>query len=106
MLFTSIANNEKLLGHTDLVDSIILDNPAKGIQYRFTISEFRGRSYIGIREWYLDFEGEYAPTNNGVTMPYEMHTTSRLYGALADILSNAEILAEVIEESKNYQLED
>lgn len=44
----------------------------------------------------MDFDGDFAPTNNGVTMPYELHTTSRLYSALADILSNAEVLAEVI----------
>jgi len=57
--------------------------------------------YVGIREWYVDFEGEFAPTNNGVTLPYELHTTSRLYQAFTDILSDAEVLKETIEEARN-----
>lgn len=72
-----------------------MENTKKGIQYRFTISEFRDNLYIGIREWYQSFEGDFAPTNNGVTMPYELHTTARLYSALSEVLSEAEVLAEV-----------
>jgi len=51
----------------------------------------------------MDFEGGYAPTNNGVTMPYELHTTSRLFNALSDILSDAEVLDAVIKEAKECQ---
>jgi hypothetical protein len=89
-------DNEALQGHTDLVESVILENDTKDIQYRFTISEFRGVHYISIREWYLDFEGEYSPSKNGVTLPYSLHTTTRLYKALTGILSDAEVLDEVI----------
>ena len=90
--------NDQYAGHLDLTNSIILDNKDKGTQYRFTVAEFREVLYIGIREWYEDFEGEYAPSNNGMTMPYNLHTTSRLYLALADILSKAEVLPEILEE--------
>jgi hypothetical protein len=34
-------------------------------------------------------------------MPYELHTTARLYNAFSDILSDAEVLTSVIEEAKN-----
>lgn len=84
-----------------MIETIILENPDKGIQYRFTISEFRDKTYIGIREWYLDWEGDYAPTNNGLTLPYSLHTTARLYSAFTEILSDAEVLDEVIKESKS-----
>ena len=90
-------NNQNLEGHTDLVDSIILDNEVKGIQYRFTISEFYGKHYIGVREWYTEFEGDFAPSNNGFTIPYELHTTSRLFLAFRDLLSKAEVLQEIEE---------
>ena len=90
-----MADNESFLGHTDLVDEILIVNQDKGIQYRFTISEFRGKNYIGIREWYQDFEGDFAPSNNGVTLPYDLQTTSRLFSALANVLSKAEVLEEV-----------
>lgn len=91
--------NEKLLDHTDQVTSTIFINEDKGVQYRFTISEFRGKNYIGVREWYVDFEGEWAPSNNGFTMPYELHTSARLFGALAEVLSDAEVLKDVLESS-------
>lgn len=90
--------SESFKGHDDIIEVIILDNPAKGIQYRLTISDFRDKTYIGIREWYQDFEGGYAATNNGVTLPYNLHTTARLYSALSDVLSKAEVLDQVIEE--------
>lgn len=57
---------------------------------------FRDKHYISIREYYLDFEGEFSPSKNGVTLPYSLHTTSRLFKAFADILSDAEVLHEVI----------
>jgi hypothetical protein len=34
-------------------------------------------------------------------MPYEMHTSARLYNAFLDILSDAEVLNQVIEEALN-----
>ena len=100
--FKTIAKpNDRYEEHTDLIETVILENDAKGIQYRFTISEFRDVTYIGIREWYQDFDGEFAPSNNGMTLPYSLHTTSRLYGALTSILSDAEVLDAVIQEAKD-----
>jgi len=93
--------NESYVGHTDLLETVLLDNPKKGIQYRLTISEFRDVTYIGIREWYEGFEGDYLPSKNGVTLPYTLHTTSRLYTALKDILSDAEVLDAVIQEAQS-----
>lgn len=98
-----MANSESFKGHTDLIEVIILENMDKGTQYRFTISEFRDMTYIGIREWYLAFDGEFAPSTNGVTLPYNLHTTSRLYSALSGVLSEAEVLDEVITEAKEYE---
>lgn len=84
-------------GHSDVTTKIILENPTKGVQYRWTISEFRDKHYIGIREWYMGFEGEWLPTKNGVTMPYELHVCSRLFDAFYDILSQAETLESVLD---------
>mgnify|MGYP006143746255 FL=1 len=96
-----MSDNDSYKGFTDVAEHIIIENEAKGIQYRFTISTFRDKTYMGIREWYMNFEGEYAPSKNGVTLPYSLHTTSRLYNALKSTLSTAEVLDEVIEEVRN-----
>lgn len=79
----------------DLIDVVIFENPAKDIQYRFSISEFRGVTYLSIREWYKDFEGHFAPSNNGITVPYLLHTCSGLFNAFVTTLSKAEVLTEV-----------
>ena len=90
-----MATNDIYVGHTDLLDVVILDNPAKGVQYRLTISEFRESLYIGVREWYASFDNCFAPSNNGFSMPYNLHSSAALYHALTAILTQAETLAEV-----------
>ncbi len=89
--------SDELFGHSDLVESIIFDNPKKGLQYRFSISEFREQYYISIREWIIGFEGEWMPTRNGMTFPYNMHTSYGLFRAFVDVLSQAEVLQELTE---------
>lgn len=72
----------------------------KEVQFRFSISEFREKHYIGIRKWLLDYDGEWIPTKAGVTMPYDLATTSALFSAFCKILSKAEVLHEVVAHSK------
>lgn len=98
-----MATNGSYVGHTDLLNVVILDNPAKGIQYRLTISEFREVLYIGAREWYADFDGTFAPSSNGFTMPYTLHSASALYHALASLLSSAETLQEVQQQTPSLK---
>ena len=79
----------------DLIDVIIFEHPSKEIQYRFTISEFRDVTYLSIREWYKDYLGHFAPSNNGITLPYTLHTCSGLFSALTLLLAEAETLEQV-----------
>lgn len=79
----------------DLISVDLIKNEEKGILYRFMITEFRDKHYIGIREWYLDYEGEYKPTKNGFTMPYTLESVSALFAALTRLLAKAEVLEQV-----------
>lgn len=79
----------------DVISVDLYENEEKGILYRFMISEFREKYYIGIREWYLDYEGEYKATKNGFTMPYTLESVSALFSALVSLLSKAEVLEKV-----------
>jgi len=81
--------------HEDLIDTIIFYNPDKEIQYRFVVSEFREKTYLSIREYYMDYNGEFQPTKNGLTFPYTLEITANLYSALQMLLSKAETLQEV-----------
>lgn len=99
----AVKSNDNYEDHSECVNSIIADNPAKGVQYRFTISEFRETYYIGVREWYQDFDGEFAPSNNGFTLPYSLHTVARLFSALSEVLSKGEVLTEVMQYIKDNE---
>ena len=83
----------------ELMDEVIWIDEKKGIQYRYSISEFRDNYYMGIRKWIQDFEGEWVPTKAGVTLPYNLETTSNLFQAFCKILSRAEVLHEVAQHS-------
>jgi len=69
----------------------------KGHQVRLTISTFRGVEYLGLRKYYLDFEEEWKPSKEGISMAIDFSNTRELFIGLTEILSLAES-KEVIEE--------
>lgn len=91
---------ETLDGHEDVLEVNLLEDELKGVLYKLTITEFRNKNYLSIRQWYLDFEGEYAPTRNGFTVPYTLDTTVALFDSLSELLSDAEVLETVAKHSK------
>ena len=93
-----------LTEHTDLIDLVLFERPDKGLQYRLSITEFRGSNYFSIREWYADYEGNFAASTNGVTIPYELAVCSSLLSSLLALLSKAEVTAQVIQELDSLKL--
>ncbi|QXV85110.1 hypothetical protein bas27_0040 [Escherichia phage TrudiGerster] len=85
--------NQNYEGHID--DQSILLWEKEGEQVRLTVSEFRGNLYMGIRYWLQDITGEWFPTKSGFSFPYTLETTSQLFYAFTQILSESEVLAEV-----------
>jgi len=67
-------------------------------QIRLVINTFRGVEYISIRKYYLDFDEEFKPSNQGITIPIDMENTRNLFQGLVEILSLAESKA-IIEEN-------
>lgn len=90
-----------ITGSTDLLEVVLLEY--KDRQYRLGITSFRGQTYLSVREWYQDFEGNFAPSNNGFIMPYTLHSTAALYKGLDTVLAKAETLTDV-KESKLEEL--
>ena len=54
------------------------------------VSTFRGVEYISLRKYYLDFEEEWQPSKDGITMPIDFDNTRSLFEGLVEILSLAE----------------
>lgn len=66
-------------------------------QVRMTVSEFNGEEYLHFREYYMDFDEEWKPSDRGIHIPLELETSAELFRGVSEILSLAEN-REVIQE--------
>ena len=89
----------------EVYERIIHDDGDRGNQVRLTISTFRGVEYLSLRKYYLDFDEEWLPSRNGITMPIDFDNTRNLFEGLVDILSLAESKS-VLEEQFKEQLDE
>ena len=59
-------------------------------QIRLVISTFRGVEYLSLRKYYLEFEENWLPSKEGITMPVYLENVQELFRGLVEILSLAE----------------
>lgn len=89
----------------ELYERVIHYDQVKEVQVRLTVSTFRGIEYLGIRKYYMDFEEEWKPSKEGVTMPIDFSNSKELFIGLTEILSLAES-KQVLEEHFSDLLAD
>jgi len=81
----------------EVYERVIHEDGERGHQVRLTISTFRGVEYLSIRKYYLDFEEEWKPSTEGISIPIDFNNSRELFIGLVEILSLAET-KEIIEE--------
>jgi len=81
----------------EVYERVIHDDGDRGNQVRLTISTFRGVEYLSLRKYYLDFEEEWKPSTEGISMRIDFNNSRELFIGLVEILSLAES-KEIIEE--------
>lgn len=59
-------------------------------QVRLVINTFRDIEYLSVRKYYLDFEEEWKPSKDGITMPIDFNNTRNLLAGMLEIVSLAE----------------
>ena len=59
-------------------------------QVRLVINTFRDVEYLSVRKYYLDFEEEWKPSKDGITMPIDFNNTRNLLAGMLEIVSRAE----------------
>jgi len=74
----------------EVYERVIHYDSEKGHQVRLTISTFRGVEYLGLRKYYLDFEEEWKPSKEGISMAIDFSNTRELFIGLTEILALAE----------------
>lgn len=71
-------------------EKLIYQDDEKAMQYRLTVSVFRGQYYLNIRKYFLSFEDGYLPTKEGATIPLSISAVYNLFSGLYDIMAEAE----------------
>ncbi len=74
-----------------LYEKLIHYNEAKHEKVFLTINTFRDVEYLSIRKYYLDFDEEWKPTKDGVSMVVDFDNTRALFEGLVEILSLTEV---------------
>ena len=69
-------------------------------QIRLVINTFRGVEYLSLRKYYLDFDEEWLPSKEGITIPEDIENVQELFRGLVEILSLAESKSILEEEFK------
>ncbi len=80
----------KIYEAPEIYEKIISETKEGTEQIRLTINEFRGVEYLHLRKYYLDFEGEFKPSKDGVAMALDFENSKALFEGLVEILSLAE----------------
>ena len=74
----------------DIYEKIISENEEATEQIRLTINTFRDVEYLHLRKYYLDFDGHFKPSKDGVAMKLDFNNSRGLFEGLVEILSLAE----------------
>ena len=80
----------KLYEAPEIYEKIISEKESGTEQIRLTINEFRGVEYLHLRKYYLDFDGDFKPSKDGVAMSLDFENSKALFEGLVEILSLAE----------------
>jgi hypothetical protein len=80
----------KLYEAPELYEKIISQNEEGTEQVKLTINTFYDTEYLHLRKYYLDFDGDFKPSKDGVAMKLDFNNSRGLFEGLVEILSLAE----------------
>ena len=62
----------------EIYEKVISEKESGTEQIRLTINEFRGVEYLHLRKYYLDFDGDFKPSKDGVAMSLDFENSKAL----------------------------
>lgn len=75
----------------EFYEKTIYENEPKAYQLRLVVNEFRDKTYLHLRKYFLTYEGEYAPSTEGISMEAGIDNIKSLLDALIEVSSFAEV---------------
>ena len=70
----------------EMYEKIISENDTGTEQIKLTINTFRDIEYLHLRKYYLDFDGTFKPSKDGVAMKLDFENSRGLFEGLVEIL--------------------
>ena len=80
----------KLHEAPEMYEKVISENEEGTEQVKLTINTFYDVEYLHLRKYYLDFDGDFKPSKDGVAMKLDFNNSRGLFEGLVEILSLAE----------------
>ena len=80
----------KLHEAPEMYEKVISENEEGTEQVKLTINTFYDVEYLHLRKYYLDFDGDFKPSKDGVAMKLDFNNSKNLFEGLVEILSLAE----------------
>ena len=80
----------KLHEAPEMYEKVISENEEGTEQVKLTINTFYDTEYLHLRKYYLDFDGDFKPSKDGVAMKLDFNNSRGLFEGLVEILSLAE----------------
>ena len=74
----------------ELYEKVISENEEGTEQVKLTINTFYDTEYLHLRKYYLDFDGDFKPSKDGIAMKLDFNNSKGLFEGLVEILSLAE----------------
>jgi hypothetical protein len=72
-------------------EKLIHYDEGKHVKIFLSINTFRDVEYLSIRKYYQDFDEEWKPSREGVSMPLDFDNSRNLFDGLVEILSLTEV---------------
>jgi len=80
----------KLHEAPELYEKVISENEEGTEQVKLSINTFYDTEYLHLRKYYLDFDGDFKPSKDGIAMKLDFNNSKGLFEGLVEILSLAE----------------
>lgn len=88
------------MSDSPLFEKVLFENADKGFQYRLTLSEFKEIQYLHVRKYFLTYEGDWKPSNEGAAFPASIQNMYALLDGLVYLCSKEESIDSVKEHFK------
>lgn len=86
----------------ELYEKLIYQNDDKFYQLRLVVTEFKGKTYLHVRKYFLSYDSDYIASKEGVSMEASLSNIFSLLDGLMEIVSKEESRSLVLKHFEEF----